>query len=173
MVYPAIFYVLDINNQLNTNRKIDTLLSEKITNLDKAKQYLTTLSGNLTAIDSSLPKAANIARYLQDLEQKMQASQAVISNIGIDETQLTTAATDKTPQVIPIKYTISLTGSFDSLRQSLNHLEKMDRFTDITSAAFSAKKETGNEIKLTLKANTYFYGVPELIEKPIGGSRWR
>ncbi len=169
MIYPAVFYLLDLNSQLTANRKIDKLLSEKITNLDSAKQYLGSLQESLTTIDTSLPNSASIAEYLKNLETELQGSLAVISNITMDETQLISSSKGRPPQLIPVNYNLALSGSFENLKQALNQLETLSRFTDITSATFTAKKETGGELKLVLAARTYFYGSPEVADKKTVG----
>lgn len=169
MIYPAIFYVLNLNSELGANRKIDTLLTEKLTSLDSAKQYLGALQESLTTIDTSLPNSAAVAQYLKNLETELQASSAVISNITMDETQLISSPKGRPPQLIPVNYNLTLSGSFENLKQALNQLETLSRFTDITSATFTAKKETGGELKLALVARTYFYGSPELLEKKTVG----
>jgi Tfp pilus assembly protein PilO len=170
MIYPAIFYVLDVNSQLRNNREIDRLLSEKITQLNSAKQSLETLSSSLVEIDEALPNNAEVADYLKSMEAELAGTQTVISNIQMDETQLVEGDTSQTPQVIPVSYTISIGGDFNNLRNSLDRLEKLGRFTDITSAGFSARSEAGESLRLILKAKTYFYAVPELRPVTVSGA---
>ena len=157
MIYPAVFYVLDINNQLTTNREIDQLLSKKISDLGKAKQNLETLSSGLREIDSALPNSAEVASYLKDLEQELSSNQTVVASIQVDETQLQGGSVKGSPQIIPLSYSLTISGSFDNLKSALDRLEKLARFTDITSASFSAKTELGEDLRLVLKAKTYFY----------------
>lgn len=169
MIYPAVLYVLDLNSQLTANRQIDKALSSKLTNLDKAREYLTTLSESLDTIDNALPNSAFIAQYLKSLEQQFQLINALISNLSIDETQLVSASKEGSTQLIPVNYTLTLSGSFENLKQALSSLESLYRFTDIKTVAFTANKETGGDLKLVVQVRTYFYGVPERVDAKVVG----
>lgn len=158
MIYPAILYIIDINGQLNKNREINEILTQKITDIQKAHENIGKLTSSLTIIDQTLPDSAQLADYLKTLELGLASSQAVISSLQFEETPLSTAETKTAPQINSVSFTLSLSGDYNNLRQSLDQLEKLSRYTDIAAASFSTKKDQASGLQLILRARTYFYG---------------
>lgn len=171
MIYPAILYILDINGQLNKNREINKILTQKISDIQKARDNMSNLTSTLTIIDQALPNSAQLTEYLKTLETDLASSQAVISSLQFEETPLSPAESKTAPQINSVSYTLTLSGDYPKLKESLSKLEKLSRYTDIWTASFSSKKDQATGLQLILRAKTYFYGAvdPTLIP---GANQW-
>lgn len=171
MIYPAILYILDVSSQLSKNREVSQILTQKILDIQKARDNMSNLTSSLTTIDQALPNSAQLAAYLKTLETSLASSQAVISSLQFNETPLSPAEAKTAPQINSVTYTLTLAGDYTNLRASLDRLEKLSRYTDIAAASFSSKKDATDQLQLILRARTYFYGAVDPSLLP-GARQW-
>lgn len=164
MIYPAIIYIIDLNQQLAKTKKINQQLTEKIQSLNAAAVQLENLQTDLGVLNTALPSHAEVDKYLQLFEEEIDRSGSIIDSLQMNETQINNLKVTASAALVPVTYSATLLGDYDSLSRSLGNIEKISRITDITAASYTNREDQESELKLIIKGKTYFFGTLEKID---------
>jgi len=126
---------------------------EYFSNLEKTSQELEKYKDVLSKLDSAIPNELSLPSIYNFFQKTSSQSGLFLKEIG----SVTTVPIDQISEIKGHSLTISLSGSYLSLKNFLSTLEKSARFFEIESISFSAPQKTGEALIFNLRIKAYSY----------------
>jgi Tfp pilus assembly protein PilO len=152
---PTLVTISGLLGQIQQQKEISTRLDNKITLVQRAITEMNSVKNNLPSLEKALPKNANWNEIATLLSQIATSSGLTTSDLIIDKIPMLpnepiiTTGQKYVPQVplgvIPIRFSLSLTGGYTQMRKAVSDLESVGRIVMITSIEIYTDKK-GNQI---------------------------
>ncbi|HSH31240.1 MAG TPA: type 4a pilus biogenesis protein PilO [Candidatus Saccharimonadales bacterium] len=143
---------------LRTRLAEAAVADERIAQLSGLKQQYQKLEPLLPKITAAIPKTKQQSEIALQLQQL--ATQAGMPLPGITFPAGTglpsnTSQTTKAGNVLALPISFQLTGSYEQLQAFLTSLERLNRYTTVTSLAIAKPDPRSNKLSLTFNVNVF------------------
>jgi len=126
---------------------------EYFSNLEKVSQELKNYTEVLSKIDSAIPSEFSLPSLFNFIQKISSQSGLVLKEVG----SVTASPISQNSNIQKNSFTVSLSGSYSSLKNFLSILEKSARFLEVESISFSSptEKEGVSSFSLRIKVHSY------------------
>ncbi|HSX58269.1 MAG TPA: type 4a pilus biogenesis protein PilO [Candidatus Saccharimonadales bacterium] len=166
MIYPAVTYILNLNKEIQAGRVVKEGLSQKIQDLQNARNAFADVQTDLPLLQLALPIGSDVDKYVQKpLEDLASRHGLTLKSIQFADLPISQPATENV-KLRDMDFTLSLTGGYTNLNDFLKDLEKFVRVTNVDSITL---KGSGSDVTVTISAVTNFLGSPVIIPNQTSG----
>lgn len=165
-IRPTLQTILTLQKEIEDNRLINTQMEEKISKLIEAHTTYQNIHDDLPYVAQALPPAPDVLTVIGQIRNIALISGASISAItsssapilSKDETAPTRPVATKTipnRKVKSVQLSVTLMGTFDSLREIIADVLSMRRIITIESIGITPNRET-QQLKLVMRGSAHY-----------------
>ncbi|MBQ6449356.1 hypothetical protein IJJ08_00415 [bacterium] len=173
LVMQSIFQSLNYWDEIRDKRQLLVQLEEKLSQLETAEKTYNTLESqkDIAVIDEAFPDYSDVGTALRligkvaseviDANQDMVITSISVDNLPLDKPNTATinagAGTNQLLQEHEVGISLSVTGSFQSIREFVSRLKNLRHNFRIEQLAFSSDETSGSNLLNTSIRLTYYY----------------
>ncbi|MBI4099565.1 type 4a pilus biogenesis protein PilO [Candidatus Microgenomates bacterium] len=156
---PTINTILILNKKIGEETKISTALTQKLIDLSTAQENYSQIQSSLPILLTALPKTPTPQTILSGVVSSASSSGLTVTGLAFHDLTITEEGNASTPTVndlgvVNVEFSLSVTGSNETVRNFLGRLEKLPRQIHISNlAVFSDEK--GN-VSANFSAAAYY-----------------
>lgn len=157
---PTILTIVDLFNQIEQKREVNTKLETKIQNLTIAQRIVDEQFENIILLETAIPDSALPDGFVRQIEGLSQTNSTQILGIstsdvllsGIEEKQ---KRSSKELKPLPegakeLPFTISITGNYESLKSFLSGIEQMRRPPKIDNVTINTSETESGRVLILI-----------------------
>lgn len=134
-----------------------TLASERIEQIDELRQEYDKVAKLKPVLDRALPYEKQQSSLVLKLEQLARSAGMSIPAAGFTSSDIPAGTSQTVPSgnVLAMPISFELTGSYEQLQSFLKGLERLDRYTSVSSIAISRVEGKAKTLKFQLSINAF------------------
>lgn len=144
-VKPTLVIIARLIKEIKEKEEINQQLKNKIGSLVKAQEEYSLNQDRFYLLNQALPKTSDFPNLIFTLEKQANETGVTFSSFSIDKIQLINEKVLKEEKISSFEFNISLSGTYDNLRELLNRLGELRRIVEFSTVSFGVKKEPGEE----------------------------
>jgi len=154
---PTLLTISTLLKEINTKKEMIIKMDTKIRNLQTAQNILNQESLRIPVLELSIPHFPQPQNFVHQIEGIASSAEVEVLGIRVDETSLKGNVPVKDQEMMG--FSVSATGSFQSLFSFLKNLENLRSPVKIDVLGISlAKKEQGNILTLVVTGKVPYLG---------------
>lgn len=160
-INPTLSTIASLQKQLDDDKLVQQKLSDKITNLSLLQKKYESIQTDIPTVYNALPTASSVPRFTAQIQAIAKTTLVTITQMktsGIDLTNNTpleeNAVLGKT-SIPSFTFTLSATGTSDSINQFLQQITHFDRIITLDSLSLTGSQKD-NALQLDVSGKTYF-----------------
>jgi len=134
LLYPKFQEFQDVNKRVESKQTKLEYKTKYFLNLQKTEVEIKEYQSELVKIDSALPNEPSVPSLFDFLQKNTSQSGLVINNMG----SFTINVSSKYPGTKEVALGLSVSGSYESLKNFLSILENSSRMFDVESVSFNS-----------------------------------
>lgn len=152
-IQPTLTTIAKIIKRIKDQQVVDQSLAQKIKDLNKAQAAYLAIEPSIPLIDKFLPKNPQFVRFTQELKFLSFKNGLLITDFSYDEFNLFGKKSDKQ---IPINFKITVIGQYQSLKDFLTELIKLDRLLEVDAVDFSTESDTRESLEIEVLGKVFY-----------------
>lgn len=153
LVYPNYQDLTELKVDINLKQSELVNKTRRVSELARLKEQLDRHTIELERIDAAIPQDAEIPTLFNFIQNISATSGLVLRFISAAETEGRFENSD----LVVVSISISVTGSYDALKEYISQIEKSPRILEIQSVAFSSLLSEDEQFDFTISFNAYAY----------------
>lgn len=160
-INPTLSTITQLKKQLEDSQFVEKQLQDKITNVSLLQQQYTLLNSDIALALSAIPKTAETALFVAQIQQLARISHLKVASIQTYPVELNRKdAQAPTENALPKDYfsfvfSVSAEGSYEDIMRFLNNLSFFERIVTIDSLSLE-KNDKQNDLRLNVRAKAYY-----------------
>jgi type IV pilus assembly protein PilO len=154
-IRPTLVTISGLLKEIKDKKGVVKQMDDKITALANAQTNYSQVEEELYLVDQSLPLDPDLASLMKQLEVLARANSVTLESIQYNKINLLGEIEKEEGQ--KAGFSISLSGSYDNLKQFLHSLDNLRRIILVDSFSFSTKTEEEMQVlMLNVTAKAYY-----------------
>jgi Tfp pilus assembly protein PilO len=163
-IRPTLVTIASLMKEIEDKEMIAQKLEEKINALSRARNEYDAISAELPLIEDALPQKTNPSLLVRQIETLASQNGVVLQSIQVGEAPLlgekeykpqSTEAKLKEKGLSALNFSLSISGSYQNLKNFLQDLEELRRLITPSSFAFKIEQK-GESLILTVSSEAYY-----------------
>lgn len=165
-IKPTLTTIARLTREIEDKGQVNKQLEVKTRALQQAQANWAQVSSQIPLVETALPRKPEFVRLEREIEFLALRHQVLLASGGFSEflvagespAEKTVAKKDKTPAPAEtIRFTLTVAGTYESIKNFLNELEILDRVITLGSVHFSKETEIeGAELQATLVGKAFY-----------------
>lgn len=153
-IRPTLVTAISLIKNIQDLKKLYTDYETKIGSVVRANTELEQIRSSLPLIDAALPANASFSKLTQAIEKFAQRENFTIIQLQIESAPISTLPPGS--KTYSLGFNLVGTGSYPAISAFLSHLINWKRIVRINSLEFIQEGGTDGNLRLSLKATTYY-----------------
>jgi len=167
-IRPTLITIASLVKEIEDKQMVAQKLQEKINAITVAQAEYAAVSSDFPLIEEALPQEPNLPILIRQLETLTVQNGATLRTIQFSQVNLRGKLVSepdsvKKGEVSKVTFSLSASGSYQSLKSFLQSLEDLRRFVVISSFAFkTGEEEEGQLLILSVTGDAYYLSQNEI-----------
>lgn len=156
-IRPSLRTIGELVKEVKDKRMASEKLEQKINALSIVQREYERVQPDLSIIYAVLPKKSDFSKLAKQIEYLAGKNKTTLLSFQIQRTSL---FGEEKKELVPLEFTLNISGGYENLKGFLDDLEKLDRIVAVKTFGFLKKKtrrtETGALLSLRISAKGYY-----------------
>lgn len=154
-IRPTLVTIGGLLKEIKDKKEVVAKMDRKIDNLEKAQANYSRVKNDLDLVEESLPLDPDLPILIKQLESLARLSSVVVESVRFDKTNL--QGEIETEKGMAVGFSLSLTGSYENLKNFLNSSDTLRKIISVESFGFTPKTEDETQVLvLTINAKAHY-----------------
>lgn len=155
-INPTLSTIAKLKKELADNEFVDQRLQEKITNLSQLQQQYSRLETDLSEVLSSFPQEANVPTLMAEIQAVAINSSIKIKTLQNFQVELAKQNTDLNKKYYSYSFSLSGTGTYESILAFISNLNNMQRVINIDVISIDKTANQNESLRISLQGTAYY-----------------
>jgi len=159
-IRPTLITMSDLVNELTEKRKLDLKMSQKIATLATLQGQFTPLQNQAVVLTQAFPDSPDLLYVLKLIEKNASEHKLAIQNLQVNDLpNQTQVITTEQSTRISFPLSLTLTGSFESIKNFIDALQNSRRVITVENISFNTQESSNNRtLEATLSLTAHSFG---------------
>jgi len=159
-IRPTLITMSDLVNELTEKRKLDLKMSQKIATLATLQGQFTPLQNQAVVLTQAFPDSPDLLYVLKLIERNASEHKLAIQNLQVNDLpNQTQVITTEQSTRISFPLSLTLTGSFESIKNFIDALQNSRRVITVENISFNTQESSNNRtLEATLSLTAHSFG---------------
>ncbi|MBN1263577.1 MAG: type 4a pilus biogenesis protein PilO [Candidatus Pacebacteria bacterium] len=159
-IRPTLITIASLNREIKDQKIVAEKLEDKIQDLAEAQKEYLILKPKLYLIDEALPQSSQVSLFLGQievlaLEKNLELVSVQVGQVTVKGKEVSLSKKEGISSGFPVK--LSLSGSYENLKEFLKELENQRRATILKELVLVAKKDKAlSEVSLRTEIEVFY-----------------